>query len=132
MHANLTQSCRILCNPVACQAPLPLGFSRQEYWSGFPYPPPGDLPNPGMEPTSPVSPASAGEFFTAEPPGKPIYICIYTPVRRLVVYMFSGKLHEVLNTALPQWAIFLMIISHKSLFLLSFLYKIKIINCNIF
>ena len=40
---------------VAHQAPLTMGFSRQEYWSGLPYPPPGDLPNPGMEPASHVS-----------------------------------------------------------------------------
>ena len=39
---------------VAHQAPLSMGFSRQEYWSGLPCPPPGDLPNPGIEPTSPV------------------------------------------------------------------------------
>ena len=39
---------------VACQAPLPMGFSRQEYWSGLPFPSPGDLPNPGIEPRSPA------------------------------------------------------------------------------
>ena len=39
---------------VACQAPLSVGFSRQEYWSGLPFPSPGDLPNPGIEPGSPV------------------------------------------------------------------------------
>ena len=38
----------------ACQASLSMGFSRQEYWSGFPFPPPGDLPNPGIEPGSPA------------------------------------------------------------------------------
>ena len=48
---------------VACQAPLSMAFSRQEYWSVFPCPPPGDLPNPGIEPTSPVSPALAGGFL---------------------------------------------------------------------
>ena len=48
----------------AHQARLSMGFSRQEYWSGLPCPPPGDLPNPGIEPTSPVSPALAGGFFT--------------------------------------------------------------------
>ena len=47
-----------------CQAPLPIGFSRQEYWSGLPFPPPGDLPNPGIKPSSPVSPVLAGGFFT--------------------------------------------------------------------
>ena len=52
---------------IACQAPLPMGFFRQEYWSGLPYPPPGDLPNLGIEPASPASPALAGRFFTLEP-----------------------------------------------------------------
>jgi len=54
----------------ACQAPLSMGFSRQEYWSELPFPPPGELPNPGIEPASPVSPASADGFFTTEPPAK--------------------------------------------------------------
>ena len=49
---------------VARQAHLSIGFSRQEYWSGLPFPSPGDLPNPGIEPTFLVFPASAGGFFT--------------------------------------------------------------------
>ena len=49
---------------VAQQAPLSMEFSRQEYWSGLSCPPPGDLPSPGMEPTTPASPALANEFFT--------------------------------------------------------------------
>ena len=49
---------------VAHQAPLSMGFSRQEYWSGLPFPSPGDLPDPGMEP---VFPELAGRLFTAEP-----------------------------------------------------------------
>ena len=52
---------------VAHQAPLSLGFPRQEYWSELPFPSPGDLPNPGIKP---ASPALAGGFFTTEPPGK--------------------------------------------------------------
>ena len=56
---------------VSRQAPLSMRFSRQEDWSGLPFPPPGDLPDPGIEPTSPVSPALASGFFTTEPPGKP-------------------------------------------------------------
>ena len=48
----------------AHQAPLSMRFSRQEYWNGLPCPPPGDLPDPRMEPTSLRSPALAGEFFT--------------------------------------------------------------------
>ena len=57
---------------VASQALLSMGFPQQEYWTGLPFPTPGDLPNPGTEPTSPASPALAGGFFTTEPPGKPI------------------------------------------------------------
>ena len=49
---------------VAQGAPLSRGFSRQEYWSGSPCPPPGDLPNPGIKPESLLSPAKAGRFFT--------------------------------------------------------------------
>ena len=56
---------------VACQAPLSMGFARQEYWSGLPSPPPGDLLDPGIIPASLVSPALAGEFFSNAPPGKP-------------------------------------------------------------
>ena len=49
---------------VACQAPLLMGFSRQESWSGLLYPPPGDLPDLGIEPVSFTPPALAGGFFT--------------------------------------------------------------------
>ena len=56
---------------IARQAPLSAGFSRQEYWSGLPFPPPGELPNSGIKPTSPATPALAGRFFTTELPGKP-------------------------------------------------------------
>ena len=57
VHALSLQSCLTFCDPVdrtvALQAPQSMGFSRQEYWSGLPSPPPGDLPNPGVEPRSP-------------------------------------------------------------------------------
>ena len=55
---------------VAHQTPLPMGFPRQEYWSGLPFPSLGDLPNPGIKPTSP---ALASRFFTTEQPGKPFF-----------------------------------------------------------
>ena len=54
---------------VACQAPLSMKFSGQEYCSGLPFPPPGELPDPGMEP---ISSALKGGVFTTEPPGKPM------------------------------------------------------------
>ena len=57
---------------VAHQAPLAVGFFRQEYGSGLPFPSPGHLPNPGIEPSSP---ALVGGLFTTEPPGKPGNIC---------------------------------------------------------
>ena len=60
------QSCPTLATPwtVARQVPLSMGFPRQECWSGLPFSSSGDLPNPGIEPTSPVSPGLSGEFFT--------------------------------------------------------------------
>ena len=67
----VAKSCSSLCNPmdyIACQSPLSMGFPSQEYWSGWPFPSPGDLPDSGMEPVSPIM---AGGFFTIEPPGKP-------------------------------------------------------------
>ena len=56
---------------VAHQAPLSMEFPRQEYWSGLPFPPPGDLPHPGIQPMCFVSPALADGLFATEPPGKP-------------------------------------------------------------
>ena len=63
---------------VACQVPLSMEFSRQEYWSGLPFPSPGDLPDPEIEPVYLGSPALAGRFFTIELPRKPKYVCMYT------------------------------------------------------
>ena len=65
---------RLLVTPwtVACQARLSMEFSRKEYWSGFPFPSPGDLTHPGIKHTSLVSLALAGRFFTTAPPGKAI------------------------------------------------------------
>ena len=66
-----------------CQSPLSMEFFRQEYWNGLPFPSPGDLPDPGIRPESPGSPALAGRlsacqyslsetfFISVEPPGKP-------------------------------------------------------------
>ena len=58
--------------PVACQASLSMGFPRREYWSRLPFPSPRDLPDPGIEPTSPVAPALWADSLPAEPLGKPV------------------------------------------------------------
>ena len=71
---------------VALQAPLSMGFPRQEYWSGLPFLPTEGLLDPGIEP---VSPALAGRFFfTTEPPGKSVYTNIYSNMhtREYMVY----------------------------------------------
>ena len=59
---------------IAHQAPLSMGFSRQEYWSGWPFPTPRDLPNRGIKLASPASPVLAGVFFITESPEKPYII----------------------------------------------------------
>jgi len=69
VHAKSLQSCPTLWT-VARQAPLSMGFFRQEYWSGLPFPPPGYLLDPEIEPMSLMSPALAGGFFTTELLGK--------------------------------------------------------------
>ena len=62
---------------VAHQAPPSMGFFRQEYWSGLPFPSPEDLPDPGIKPRSPALQADA---LTSEPPGKPVCVCVHVPV----------------------------------------------------
>ena len=72
---------------VACQAPL----ARQEYWSGLPCPPPGDLPNPGTEPEYLMCPAMAGGFFTTSTAWKPIdiiYVAKYEHFSKLFFLIF--------------------------------------------
>ena len=70
MKGKLLSHVRLFVTPwaVAHQAPPSMGFSRQEYWSGLPFPSPGDLPDLGIEPRSPTLEADA---LTSEPPGKP-------------------------------------------------------------
>ena len=67
--SSVTQSCQLFATPwtVACRAPLSMGFSRQEYFSGLPFPSLGDLPNPGMEP---ASAALQADSLLSEPPRK--------------------------------------------------------------
>ena len=71
LYSKSLQSCLTLRNPMDCQAPLSMGFSRQEYCSGLPCPPSGDLPDPGIEPASPVPLALEADSLPAEPLEKP-------------------------------------------------------------
>ena len=68
----VAQLCLTLCDGMdcSCQVPLSMEFSRQEHWSGLPFPSPGDLPNPGIKPGSP---ASEADSLPSEPPGKPTF-----------------------------------------------------------
>ena len=102
LHAQL---CPTLCNPwtVAHRAPLSMAFPRQEYWNGLPFPTLGDLPNLGTEPTSPVSPASAGGFFNTEPPGKPSP-SIHSGGSDTSLKSLSGGFPFTLSfRAIPEW-----------------------------
>ena len=80
----------------ACQAPLSMEFSRQEYWSGLPFPTPSDLPNSGIEPTFLTSPILAGRFFTTEPLGKP-----YNSI--LSFFLPFHTVHGVLKARILKW-----------------------------
>ena len=66
-----------------------MGFPRQEYWSRLPFPPPNDLPNPGVKPVSPASSALAGRFFTTEPPGKPT-MDYYSAIKKNEIMPFTA------------------------------------------
>ena len=92
---------------LACQAPLSVGFPRQEFWSGMPFPHPGDLPNPGIKPVSPMSPALAGGFFitsttweawlTIQPKANPREACSLPIAFKTCEYQALGLLAEEIN-----------------------------------
>ena len=102
---SVTHSCLTLCKPmesVAHQAPLSMGFSKQlsgEYRNGLPFPPPGDLPDPRIKPMSPASPPLEGEFFTSEPPGKPIGSLTLGRLRNISILQSSCTKNQWTN----QW-----------------------------
>ena len=86
---SVTQTCLTLCNPmdcVACQALLSMLFSRQEYWSGLPFPSPGVVQTQGSTQSLPVSPAWTGRFFTPEPLRKPPFTMCLAGRRLLVSF----------------------------------------------
>ena len=86
---------------VAHQAPLSMGFPRQEYWSGLPFPSPGDLPDPGAEPTSP---ALTGEFFTINLPGKVLVAHSFLFLCDPMDYSLpSFSVHGILQARILEW-----------------------------
>ena len=88
---------------VARQTPLSMGFSRQEYWNGLPFPSPGDLPNPGIEPGSPALQADA---LSSEPPGKPQQETSIVNYMNLYVMLFHQSriwYSFVYNSFFPFW-----------------------------
>ena len=93
---------------VAHQALLPMGFPRQEYWSGLPFPSLGDLPDLGIKPRSP---ALVGRFFTTEPPGKPVNSVILCQFLILILLLWFcavslGKMHTACTGTLYSFYIF--------------------------
>ena len=75
-----------------------MGFSRQEYWSGVPFPSPGDLPDPGIEPKSLMSPALACDFFTTSATWEAIYVYVHMHV--------NITFYEILTNGFPQRNLF--------------------------
>ena len=98
---------------VTYQVPLSIGFSRQKYWSGLPFPPPGDLPNPGVEPRPPTLQADA---LLSEPPGKPHTIVYRLQSHTFVCFMYFGRwvLHTKtsINFSHPHFHGLYSLISH--------------------
>ena len=98
--AQSLQLCPTLCNrlwTVACQA-LSMGCPKQEYLSGLPCSPPGDLSDPGIKPSSPVVPVLASKFFSIEPQGKPIVAFKY-------LQMFHPDFHQKPHNPFKKWEI---------------------------
>ena len=90
MYMCVLSHVRLLATPltIAHQAPLSMRFSRQEYWSGLPFPSPGDLPNPGIKPRSP---ALQADSLPSEPPGKPT-LSVRCLVMAKTQFLFSKSL----------------------------------------
>ena len=109
---------------VARQVPLSMEFSRQEYWSGLPFPPPGDLPDAGNKPTFLASPALAGRFFTTPPSEKPG--CQESRPSKLSVQeknsvsTFSKTLTRFIVMIIPQY-----------IQLSSYVVQVKLIKCHV-
>ena len=90
---------------IARQASLSMGFSRQEYWSGLPCPPPGDLPYPGIEPVSPVSPMLQVKSFPSKPPGSHRFLAMRISRHHVCPYKFQHSLssHSVHSSKIERF-----------------------------
>ena len=93
---------------IASQAPLSMGSSRQEYWSGQPFPSPGDPPDPGIEPMSLISPALASGFFTASAT-REAYLCVCVCIHNWITLLSHLRLTHCKSTIIQ----FLKILSLK-------------------
>ena len=87
---------------IGCQAPLSVGFPRQEYWNGLPFPSPGDLPDPGIEPASPVSPVLQEDSLPTEPLGKPLASLVTLQTLTRLSWLEATILTEQFYTLLPR------------------------------
>ena len=98
----MSDSCDLI-DTGSCQAPLSMGFSRQEYWSGLPFPPPGDVPDPGIETRSPALqadslPTELGGKPLVASPGKAFKGCTYC----LIMIVISIR-HIIMCKSLESW-----------------------------
>ena len=110
MKVNSLSRVQLFATPwtVAYQAPPSMGFSRQEYWSGLPFPSPGDLPDPGIEPRSPTFQADA---LTSEPPGNLIKGHIHAKSLKLCLTLCSpmdcsqpgSSVYGILQARILEW-----------------------------
>ena len=110
-HSSVANSCLILVTPwtIAHQAPLSMGFNKQEYCSGLPFPSPEDLPHPGMEPGSPALQADSSQ---TEPPGKPLLFVIPYTYYKYIFHLKSflevdvtyNKLHTFKLSSLVKFS----------------------------
>ena len=105
VHVQSPRHIRLFATPwtVAHHALLFMGSSKQEYWSRLPFVSPRDLPEPGIEPASPMTPALATGFFTTEPPGKPIYVSIFLQTHLPSRLPHNIERSSVCYTAGPCW-----------------------------
>ena len=113
---------------IAHQAPLPMGSSRQEYWSRLPYPPPGNLPDPGIESESLMSPALAGRFFTTSATWETlgvIYGLYYVEICSFYSYFLESFYHRWVSNFVKSflciyWDDHMVFIFHFIIWFLSF------------